>query len=225
MTCKHFNWKYTMKTLKVPYIPDLEKMTYGQLDMAMETGAAKSWIGEACWPETFPYHPDTTFAVARSSTHIAVLYHVRCLDLRAMALEDNGAVWEDSCCEFFISDPEDGTYYNFEMNCIGTLLGAKRRSRKDCTHFAPERLADVKRHSTLARKQHDLSGKIFGWSVAMVVPFSMMGIDPENLPASVRANVYKCADKSAHPHFLAWNRVDTPAPDFHRPDFFGELTF
>ena len=59
----------------------------------------------------------------------------------------------------------------------------------------------------------------------MVVPFSMIGIDPENLPASVRANFYKCADKSAHPHFLAWNRVDTPAPDFHRPDFFGELTF
>ena len=34
---------------------------------------------------------------------------------------------------------------------------------------------------------------------------------------------YKCGDKTAHPHFLSWNPVGTPAPDFHRPDFFGEL--
>lgn len=214
-----------MKTLKIPFIENLEKMPYEDLDMALETGGAKSFIGEVCWPDRFPYHPDTSFAIARSRTHIAVLYHVRCLDLRAMALEDNGPVWEDSCCEFFASDPHDGTYYNFEMNCIGTLLGAKRRNREDCTHYPAERLADVTRYSTLARKQRDLSGKIFGWSVGMAVPLEMIGIDPSHLPSSIRANFYKCADKTAHPHFLAWNRVVSPTPDFHRPDFFGELLF
>ena len=214
-----------MKTLKIPFIENLEKMPYEDLDMALETGGAKSFIGEVCWPDRFPYHPDTSFAIARSRTHIAVLYHVRCLDLRAMALEDNGPVWEDSCCEFFASDPNDGTYYNFEMNCIGTLLGAKRRNREDCTHYPPERLADVTRYSTLARKQRDLSGKIFGWSVGMAVPLEMIGIDPSHLPSSIRANFYKCADMTAHPHFLAWNRVGSPTPDFHRPDFFGELLF
>lgn len=214
-----------MKTLKIPFIENLEKMPYEDLDMALETGGAKSFIGEVCWPDRFPYHPDTSFAIARSRTHIAVLYHVRCLDLRAMALEDNGPVWEDSCCEFFASDPNDGTYYNFEMNCIGTLLGAKRRNREDCTHYPPERLADVTRYSTLARKQRDLSGKIFGWSVGMAVPLEMIGIDPSHLPSSIRANFYKCADMTAHPHFLAWNRVVSPTPDFHRPDFFGELLF
>ena len=214
-----------MKTLKIPFIENLEKMPYEDLDMALETGGAKSFIGEVCWPDRFPYHPDTSFAIARSRTHIAVLYHVRCLDLRAMALEDNGPVWEDSCCEFFASDPHDGTYYNFEMNCIGTLLGAKRRNREVCTHYPPERLADVTRYSTLARKQRDLSGKIFGWSVGMAVPLEMIGIDPSHLPSSIRANFYKCADMTAHPHFLAWNRVVSPTPDFHRPDFFGELLF
>ncbi len=214
-----------MKTLKIPFIPDLEKMSYEDLDMALETGGAKSFIGEVCWPDQFPYHPDASFAVARSKTHIAVLYHVRCLDLRAMALEDNGPVWEDSCCEFFASDPVDGTYYNFEMNCIGTLLGAKRKSREECMHYPAGKLAEVVRHSTLARKQRDISGKIFGWSAGMVIPLEMIGADPDNLPSSIRANFYKCADKSAHPHFLSWNRVETPAPDFHRPDFFGELVF
>lgn len=214
-----------MKSLEVPFIADLEKMSYDELDMAMETGAAKSFIGEVCWPDQYPYHPDAAIAVARSRTHLAVLYHVRCLDLRAVALEDNGPVWEDSCCEFFASDPSDGTYYNFEMNCIGTLLGAKRKNREECRHFTPEALSRVTRHSTLARKQRDLSGKIFGWSVAMVLPMDMIGIDPAGLPASIRANFYKCADKSAHPHFLAWNRVESPKPDFHRPDWFGQLIF
>jgi hypothetical protein len=30
---------------------------------------------------------------------------------------------------------------------------------------------------------------------------------------------------AAHPHYLSWNRIDIPQPDFHRPDFFGELKF
>ena len=200
-------------------------MSYEDLDMALECGGAKSFIGEVCWPDQFPYHPDASFAVARSNTHIAVLYHVRCLDLRAMAMEDNGPVWEDSCCEFFVSDPSDGTYYNFELNCTGTLLGSKRKSREEFTLFPQEKLSSVIRHSTLARKPRDLSGKIFGWSAGMVIPMEMAGIDPKSLPSSVKANFYKCADKTAHPHFLAWNKVETPSPDFHRPDFFGELIF
>ena len=214
-----------INTLNVPFIADLEKMTYEEFDMAMETGASKSFIGEACWKKEFPYCPDTAFSIARSKTHIAILYHVRGLDLRALALEDNGPVWEDSCCEFFIADPSDGTYYNFEMNCIGTLLGAKRKSRTECTHFPSSELSRVVRHSTLARKARELEGKIFGWSVGMCIPMDLIGINPQNLPSSAKANFYKCGDKTAHPHFLSWNRIEAPAPDFHRPDQFGEIIF
>ena len=70
-----------MKTLKIPFIENLEKMPYEDLDMALETGGAKSFIGEVCWPDRFPYHPDTSFAIARSRTHIAVLYHVHALSI------------------------------------------------------------------------------------------------------------------------------------------------
>lgn len=212
-----------MNRMKLPYIEGLEEMTYGELDLAMETGAAKSFIGCVNWKE-YPYRPDVAFSVAHSRTHLAVLYHVRGLDLRAAALEDNGPVWEDSCCEMFIADPSDGTYYNFEMNCIGTLLAAKRKSREDAVHFTEEALSRIKRFSTLKRPV-DLAGRIFGWSIGLCVPFSLIGIDPDSLPASIRANFYKCADKSAHPHFLSWSPIEVPAPDFHRPEFFGELVF
>jgi Carbohydrate-binding family 9 len=29
----------------------------------------------------------------------------------------------------------------------------------------------------------------------------------------------------AEPHFVAWSNIETPKPDFHRPDFFGKLVF
>ncbi|MDE6269894.1 MAG: hypothetical protein K2M12_03440, partial [Muribaculaceae bacterium] len=41
----------------------------------------------------------------------------------------------------------------------------------------------------------------------------------------LRANFYKCGDLLSTPHFLSWNRVDTPHPDFHRPEYFGAIKF
>jgi hypothetical protein len=40
-----------------------------------------------------------------------------------------------------------------------------------------------------------------------------------------RANFYKCGDKTSHPHWLTWNPVDKPRPDFHLPQYFGTLVF
>ena len=39
------------------------------------------------------------------------------------------------------------------------------------------------------------------------------------------ANFYKCGDETEVPHYGAWSPVETPSPDFHRPEFFGELVF
>ena len=69
----------------------------------------------------------------------------------------------------------------------------------------------------------DFSGGIWNWRVTVVIPFSLIGVDPENLPERLRANFYKCGDETAHPHFLSWSPIGTPSPDFHRPEFFGEL--
>lgn len=213
-----------MKHIKVPYIEKVETLTYDALDKAMELNAAKDFISEVNWSE-YPYRPTVSFRVARSATHLVIVFNVRGLDLRAVAQEDNGAVWEDSCCEFFVSHPEDGTYYNFELNCVGTLLASKRRSRNDADMFGAGELSRIIRHTTLEKHAYEENDEIRCWSTAISIPFDLMGMDGSNLPQSIRANFYKCADKTAHPHFLSWNRIDIPAPDFHRPDFFGELTF
>jgi hypothetical protein len=37
------------------------------------------------------------------------------------------------------------------------------------------------------------------------------------------ANFYKCGDETPEPHFLSWNPIDLPKPNFHVPQFFGQL--
>ena len=139
-----------MKRLNVPFLEDLEKEDFHTLALNMETGAAKGYIDTICWPDDYPYAPDAVFSIARSRTHLVIQYRVTGLDLRAKALDDNGPVWEDSCCEFFVSDPADSTYYNFEMNCIGTLLASKRKSREEFERFAGK--APLYFFSTKAKK-------------------------------------------------------------------------
>jgi hypothetical protein len=40
---------------------------------------------------------------------------------------------------------------------------------------------------------------------------------------SLRANFYKWGDGTSVPHYLTWSHIVTETPDFHRPEFFGEL--
>lgn len=215
--------KNVARQIRVPFIEGLERMNMQELDLAMEKGASKFAVCERNWPKDAPYAPDCNGSIARTESHLAVMFHVRGLDLRATAMEDNGNSWEDSCCEFFVTDPYDGTYYNFEMTCVGSLLASKRTSRINKTLIRPELLASVIRHSSLERKPVTINDRIFSWTVAMLIPFELIGIDRDNLPVSLRGNFYKCGDLTAHPHFLSWNPIMTPKPDFHRPEFFGEL--
>ena len=60
------------------------------------------------------------------------------------------------------------------------------------------------------------------------MPFALM---EKYVPGFVRTktmklmtNFYKCGDETEFPHFGAWKEVAVPEPDFHRPEYFGELT-
>ena len=211
------------KHLLIPFIALLENMSFAELELAMEKDAAKACVAEVNWPEVYSYRPDCSVAIARSETCLALLYRVTGLDLRATALEDNGRSWEDSCVEFFVENPVDGSYYNFELTCIASLLASNKHSRNDGTRFTPEQLGRIKRFSTLPREAIDERDTVRSWTVAMLIPFDLIGVDPKALPEKLRGNFYKCGDLTAHPHFVSWNPVGTPKPDFHRPEFFGDL--
>ena len=65
------------------------------------------------------------------------------------------------------------------------------------------------------------------WSLTLAIPpqalFRHALTDWSGLKA--RMNLYKSGDNLSHPHFLSWRPIRTEKPDFHRPEFFGEVTF
>ncbi len=208
-----------MRTLQVPFIADFEEV---DLDTALELEGARFQVDQVNWPEAFPYAPLCAGRIARTEDGLVVDFRVSGLDLRALNTEDNGCQWEDSCVEFFVGNPDGSEYYNFEINPLGKVLAAMGPDRNKRVQRPAEQMAEILRIAQFEGPQ-DFSGGIWNWRVTVVIPFSLVGLDPENLPERLRANFYKCGDKTAHPHFLSWNPVGTPSPDFHRPDFFGEL--
>lgn len=42
---------------------------------------------------------------------------------------------------------------------------------------------------------------------------------------TLRINAYKCGDETKQPHFACWSNILTENPDFHCPEYFGELIF
>ena len=125
------------------------------------------------------------------------------------------------CIEFFVKEPDSPYYFNFETNCIGAGLAAKRLSRGEFTHFDEARMAQVIRRSSFPPEPVDIHGKT-AWSLELGIPFSLI-CEGAGVPSRLLANFYKCGDKTAVMHFLSWNPVRVPNPDFHRPEFFGEL--
>ena len=39
----------------------------------------------------------------------------------------------------------------------------------------------------------------------------------------IKGNFYKCGDKTEIPHFGMWSPIDSEKPNFHQPQFFGEM--
>jgi len=207
-----------MNKINVP-LADFENQ---DLDTALELGGARFDVECVNWPETFPYAPLCSGRIARTQDALVVDFRVSGLDLRAQNLEDNGRQWEDSCVEVFIKDPEEDTYYNFEINALGKVLACSGADRHGRVARPAEEMEEILRFGQLEGGPLD-EGGIWTWRVGVVIPFELIGVDPENLPDSIRANFYKCGDKTAHPHYLSWSPIETPKPDFHRPEFFGEL--
>lgn len=209
-----------MKTLEIPFVPSLETLDFQALDLALEERGAKAAVNSVNWPDSFPYMPDCNVTLAHDGKNIAILFHVRGLDLRAMEMEDNGSMWEDSCVEFFVQDPSGEKYYNFELSCAGRLLAAEGANRNDRPRRGAEVLNRVRRFTTVEGAPFQKDGGIYSWTAGMLIPMDLFGAAGVK---ELRANFYKCGDKTAHMHFVSWNPIDLPKPDFHRPDFFGEL--
>ena len=73
-------------------------------------------VDNHCWAADFPYKPKFEVRMAHNGSQLLINYRVTEECVRAVAPHDDGNVWEDSCCELFLSPVADGTYYNMECN-------------------------------------------------------------------------------------------------------------
>lgn len=178
--------------------------------------------------EDFPYRPQVGFRIARHQNEIWLKFYVDEENVLARFVEPNSPTHKDSCVEFFIDPLQNGNYYNFEVNCIGTVhlaYGSGRHGRK---FVDPGLIADkIRVKSTLGHRPFGEKGGGHTWEMTLIIPADVFvfsgSVQLKNL--TCKANFYKCGDDTPKKHYLSWNRISTKRPDFHRPEYFGTLVF
>ena len=212
-----------MKTLKVPkqHISQCETM-FDRIKLLHEAGAEAN-IDQVNWKKEFPKSLPVTVRVAHDGEKIYLYYEVTGEQIRAVNTEDFGSVWEDSCVEFFMQRDGEKVYRNFECNVLGALLAAWHETRAVSERLT-EFMSSIVRFSTI-KHRYENEKQVSDWTMYLEIPKQAMGFSTtETLSGQkIKANFYKCGDKTPEPHYLSWNPIDLPKPDFHVPQFFGLL--
>lgn len=216
-----------MKTLKVNKLefkdefPDLD-----EISDTLDSIVKKEQIDVLNWNE-YNYKPDVSFAIGYTDKEILLKYYINEKYFKAEKTEPNQMVCEDSCVEFFVCPGDDGIYYNFEFNGIGTCLLGTGSGRSDNTRVDPAIISKIRRKTSVGNKPVAEKKGDFSWTITMAIPFEVFfRHEVKDLKGKVfRANFYKCGDMLSVPHYLTWNPIDTPEPDYHRPEYFGILKF
>lgn len=217
----------TYKVLKTETPPKLDGNWNGPIWCSIKPLEIKEFMGDE--PE---HKPKTRAKLLYDDEFIYVIFRVEDKFVKAVAQNYQDSVCVDSCAEFFFTPGIDISkgYFNIEINCGGTMLFKHQITRgvevvpvsnSDCEkvrifHSEPKIIDPEKQQPTT-------------WIIEYRVPFEILDkYHPVTKPASGviwRANFYKCADQTSHPHWLTWSIVDLPNPDFHQPVYFGNLIF
>ena len=215
-----------MNTLLIPKqnISQYETV-FDKIKLLNEAGLHLS-IDKVNWPNEFPKTLPVSVHIAHDNQKIYLYYQVEGEELRAVNTKDFMSVWEDSCVEFFMQRKGEKTYRNFEFNVHGVLLASKHETRNSSEKFSEELMSSIKRFTTI-RHIYKSNRQLSDWTLYVEVPKSAIGFsqDEKLSQQTIGANFYKCGDETNEPHFISWNPIDLPKPDFHVPQFFGELTF
>jgi hypothetical protein len=191
----------------------------------LEAQAITHSINELNWKE-FPYKPDVQFRIAHTRNQVWLKFYVKEKYILARETQTNGQVYKDSCVEFFIS-ANDGQYYNFEFNGIGTTHLAYGSGRNNRKFVPPEMVEKIEIESSLGNKPFGEKSGNFEWEMMIRIPVSCFAFSHFNTFSGLKArgNFYKCGDETSQPHYITWNPIKTDQPDYHRPEFFGRLDF
>ena len=167
--------------------------------------------------------------------HLYLRFYVEDYYVVARHTQFQDPVWRDSCVEFFVQPKTAGGYFNFEINCGGTLL---------CSYIEdPARTPDgfakftrlAREDGGLIRISHSMPSTVMpeqagpvAWHIGLQIPLAVLEAYAGPLGPLAgqawRGNFYKCADDSSHPHWASSAPIGQEL-NFHRPDCFAPIRF
>lgn len=177
------------------------------------------------------HHPIVNARLLYDDKGIYIRFEVQDRYVRAIQTEYQASVCCDSCVEFFVQPEKRKDYYNFEMNAIGTLLLYNvvdpSRGEKGFADFSKVPAEKIQGMSIATSLHGVIEPEIttpVDWSLAAFIPFSIFDLDKEVVSGDVwRANLYKCADKTSHPHWITAFPISHL--NYHLPECFQEIVF
>lgn len=177
------------------------------------------WDINGCKPESHA----AVFAVKDEGIH-ALLWSFED-DIRCECTMRDDPVYTDSCLELFLMPVDgDSRYINFEVNPKGVYLSQIGTCREDRVFI--KELTDLE--PVIYPMEIEEDGKK-AWGYEIIIPESFVSAlyntDFSIRETTIKGNFYKCADGAALPHYGSHFPVKTENPDFHRPEFFGNITF
>lgn len=185
-------------------------------------------------PESSDHRPRVAARALYDADALYVRFDVHDRFVRSVHTGYGDPVYTDSCVEVFLQPRTPGAYVNLEVNCGGTMLSSfiedPRRVPGGFARWQPiprEHASSIIIAGTLPSVVDPEIAHELDWRIEMTVPFRFLSRyfgDLRPIPGSRwRANFYKCADGTSHPHWAAWSPVREL--NFHRPDNFGTIAF
>ncbi len=177
-------------------------------------------------PESSVHKPETFVKSCYNKNGINLLYKVRDKYIKCIYTKFNESVYKDSCVEFFIKPFQSKGYLNFEFNCGGNILASYKEGGN--TSYLPEnKLSKIKIEGNMPKLiEEEIEAETI-WLLNVFIPFEIIEYYVGKIETifgfSCRANFYKCADDSSHPHWAAWSPVSKL--NFHLPECFGQIVF
>ena len=195
---------------------------------------AQSLCVDNVLPDSSNHTPRTMVKILYDRDNLYLHYTVKDRYVYAVHTNYQDPVCRDSCVEFFVQPRNDCGYFNFEVNCIGTLLLHYQESaaggfgQKELKENIPFDKGESVEIETSIKKP--VTGEIcddIEWRAAMRIPVKLMEDYVGSLAplrgSAWRANFYKCGDNTSHPHWISWSPMPPGKPNFHIPSAFGEI--
>lgn len=173
-----------------------------------------------CFPwKEYESKPKTSVKISYDDGGYFVHFESFETNLRAVQTEHNTFVHEDSCMELFAAfASDDDNYINIEINPNGAAHCEVGNGRAGRYYIDPCEI------ETLGIRTETYPNR---WTIDYYIPVDFI---KAHLPTyqhkkgtRLRANFYKCGDKTGHEHYGCFSPIEWPHPDFHRPEFFAEF--